>query len=98
MELDQLREFVLLSKTMNFTRTAKELNLSQPALSNHIMKLERELGVTLIDRANQKPQLTLAGSSFLETASTMLNAYDRFMERTRALKTSPWHRFSVQTL
>lgn len=98
MDLDQLREFVSLSKTLNFTKTARELNLSQPALSNHISKLEKELGVGLIDRNQQNPRLTAAGSAFLETAYVMLDAYDRFAERAADPQAFSQGRFAIQTL
>ena len=98
MEIEQLREFVALTRTMNFTKTAQELNLSQPALSNHIMKIEKELGVTLITRSPTNPALSLEGSLFLETATSIINAYDHYLENVRKAKEHAQMRFAVQTL
>lgn len=97
MDIELLREYVELSKTLNFTQTAAKLNLSQPALSGHIMKLEKELGVQLIDRSKPKFELTIEGRSFLETSTQMLNTYDKFINRT-ARGNNITGRFSVQTL
>ncbi|MBQ8082066.1 MAG: LysR family transcriptional regulator [Clostridia bacterium] len=45
MELNQLRYLVTLSKTLNFSKAAEELYISQPSLSQQIRRLEEELGV-----------------------------------------------------
>ena len=50
MELHQIRYFLALSKTLNFTRAAEEFNVSQPALSRAISQLEAELGGELFRR------------------------------------------------
>lgn len=98
MNIDQLREFTLLAKTMNFTRAAQMLNLSQSALSTHVMKMERELGVRLLDRSHQKIGFTPAGRELLETTSVMLEAYDKYLDRCRARKNRLSTHFTVLSL
>lgn len=98
MEVHHLREFCHLAKTMNFTATAANLNLSQSALSTHIMKMERELRCKLIDRSHQQIELTLAGSEFLKTASSMLEEYDSFEKRAKASNGFALKHITVQTL
>lgn len=58
---DRLQKFVTLVEIGNFTRAAKELHISQPALTLAIHKLERELRTPLLIRANRKLELTPAG-------------------------------------
>ena len=50
MELNLLMEFALLARYLNYGRAARELNLTQPTLSRHIVQLEEELGMQLFRR------------------------------------------------
>lgn len=78
-----MRELALLARTSNFTKTARMLNLSQSALSTHVIKMEREVGAQLVDRSHQSIGFTPAGRDFLETSSVILEAYDGFLARAR---------------
>jgi DNA-binding transcriptional LysR family regulator len=68
MHLNQLRHATVLAQTGSFVRAAKELNLTQPALSRSIAALERELGVRLFERGRQGAKLTREGSILVERA------------------------------
>jgi DNA-binding transcriptional LysR family regulator len=61
MELHQVRYFLALDKTLNFTRAAEECNVSQPALSRAIAQLEAELGGELFRRERNLTHLTSFG-------------------------------------
>ena len=61
MELNQIRYFVVLARTLNFTRAAETCNVSQPALTKAIQKLEEELGGPLFHRERSHTQLTDLG-------------------------------------
>jgi DNA-binding transcriptional LysR family regulator len=65
MELHQIRYFLSLSKTLNFTRAADECNVSQPALSRAISQLEGELGAELFRRERSLTHMTDFGQSIL---------------------------------
>jgi DNA-binding transcriptional LysR family regulator len=65
MELHQIRYFLALSKTLNFTRAAEECNVSQPALSRAISQLEGELGGELFRRERNLTHLTDLGQAVL---------------------------------
>jgi LysR family transcriptional regulator, hydrogen peroxide-inducible genes activator len=72
MELHQLRYFVAVAETGNFTRASERSNVSQPSLSQQIINLESELGHKLFHRLGRKAVLTEAGSTFLERARRIL--------------------------
>jgi DNA-binding transcriptional LysR family regulator len=61
MELHQVRYYVALCKTLNFTRAAEACNVTQPALTRAIQRLEEELGGPLFQRERNLTQLTELG-------------------------------------
>ncbi|MDR0840654.1 MAG: LysR family transcriptional regulator [Christensenellaceae bacterium] len=73
MDFKELESFVMIAKVKSFSKAADKLFLTQPALSNHISKLEKELGVTLLMRNNKKTELTHAGQKFYISALEILN-------------------------
>ena len=72
MELNQLEYFVALAHIKNFTKAAKSLNVSQPALSRSIGRLEKDLNVKLFTRDSRKVALTQYGQTFLSYAERIL--------------------------
>lgn len=72
MEIYQLRYFVAVAETQNFTRAAERCNVSQPALSQQIINLEAEIGHKLFHRLGRKAVPTEAGQTFLERARRIL--------------------------
>jgi LysR family transcriptional regulator, hydrogen peroxide-inducible genes activator len=72
MELHQLRYFVAVAETGNFTRAAERSHVSQPSLSQQISKLESEIGHKLFHRLGRKAVVTEAGMAFLERAKRIL--------------------------
>lgn len=61
MEMQQVRYFVALTKTLNFTRAAEQCNVSQPALTRAIQQLEHELGGPLFHRERNNTHLSELG-------------------------------------
>ena len=77
MELFQVRYFLALARTLNFTRAAEACSVSQPALTRAIQRLEEELGGPLLHRERNLTQLTALGRAMfphLEAAHTAAEA------------------------
>jgi LysR family hydrogen peroxide-inducible transcriptional activator len=72
MELHQLRYFCAVAETGSFSRAAEQSHVSQPSLSQQIMKLEDELGARLFDRLGRSVRLTDVGKTFLPRARSVL--------------------------
>jgi DNA-binding transcriptional LysR family regulator len=72
MNLKRLRHFVVLSEIGNFSRAARQVHLSQPALSRSIQLLEQECGAALFDRDRKGVALTAAGHLVAERARRIL--------------------------
>jgi LysR family transcriptional regulator, hydrogen peroxide-inducible genes activator len=72
MELHQLRYFCAVADSGSFSRAAEHSHVSQPSLSQQILKLEAELGVRLFDRLGRSVRLTEVGKAFLPRALSVL--------------------------
>ncbi|MFK4041475.1 LysR family transcriptional regulator [Nonomuraea wenchangensis] len=83
--LDQIRAFVAVAEELHFGRAAERLRMTQPPLSRHIQKLERAIGVTLLERDNRRVILTEAGRGFLEDARHMLSLVETAGDRARRI-------------
>ena len=60
----QLRAFLMLSRKGSFTLAAKELHLTQSAISHAMKALEQDVGCRLLDKVGKKILLTQAGEQF----------------------------------
>jgi LysR family transcriptional regulator, hydrogen peroxide-inducible genes activator len=72
MEIHQLRYFCAVAETRSFSRAAEQSHVSQPSLSQQILKLEDELGARLFDRLGRSVRLTDLGKTFLPRARAVL--------------------------
>lgn len=75
MNIRQLELFVIVAQTENISQAAKQLYISQPAVSQTIHQLEQEIGVRLFDRPGRSLQLNPAGKRFLTKAQHFLQEY-----------------------
>ena len=76
MEIHQLRYFAKVAELGNFTRAAEACFVSQPSLSQQIIKLEQELGQPLLERLGRSVRLTKAGEILKPRADQILALLD----------------------
>lgn len=77
MELRHLRYFIAVAESLNFTRAAERVHITQSTLSHQIRQLEEEVGKDLFDRRGKRVVLTEAGESFLAYATRALGVIDQ---------------------
>jgi DNA-binding transcriptional LysR family regulator len=83
MEIRQLRYFITVAEHLNFTEAARQLFVAQPAVSQQIKSLEKEIGITLFVRDKHSVNLTPAGKVFLNDAIDMLKRSEDAIKRAR---------------
>lgn len=83
MELKQLRQFMVAARYEHFTRAAEVLQIAQPALTQSIRKLERELGVTLFYQEGRNVSLNSSGRLLQERLHPILSALDNLPTELR---------------
>ena len=77
MRIEQLEYLAAVTRYGSLRRAGERLHVSQPALSEAIRKLERELGVTLLDRHRSGARISLAGRELLQPIVDVLESVDR---------------------
>ena len=80
MEINYLKEFVILARTGNYLETADCLYMGQSSLSRHIKTLEEELDIRLLDRTTRKVSLTEAGRLFLPYAEHIMSLQEQYQD------------------
>ena len=83
LELRHLRYFVALADAGSFTRAAERICITQPTLSQQIIRLEGMVGTPLVQRRREGPRLTPAGRVLLDASRTVLALVDQALSRTR---------------
>lgn len=86
MELRQLRYFIKVAETLNFSEASRELSITQSTLSQQIGQLEKELGQQLFQRNSHKVLPTEAGQTLLPYARETVNSANICVQRLHDLK------------
>lgn len=81
MEIQQLRYFLAVARLNNFSRAAEQCHVSQPSLSQQVMKLEAELGERLFERTRREVRLTEAGRLLLPHAEQVMRELELAREK-----------------
>ncbi|MDR1640636.1 MAG: LysR family transcriptional regulator [Clostridiales bacterium] len=77
MDIRTLEAFLSLANCLNFTKSAEQMYISQPAFSRQITRLEEELGCPLFNRSKRKVELTEFGITFIDYAERMYSEYTK---------------------
>ena len=77
MDINQLKYFIAVVETLNFTEAARRNGLTQPAISHHIGELEKFLGSKLFIRSRRSVTLTESGKKFLPYAVEMVEIAEK---------------------
>lgn len=85
MDIQQLKNFLILCNVFNFRKAAEQINIVQPALSRQIQLLEKEVGVLLFNRNKRTVSLTEAGIFFQKEATRILHDLDKTITQTAQL-------------
>lgn len=88
MDINYLKEFVVLTQTGNFMEAAEILYSSQSTLSKHIKSMENELGVSLFDRTTRKVSVSKFGRLLLPYARQVTEIQDKYLAELRSNRES----------
>ena len=89
MKISYLQEFAVLAGCLSYSTAARQLHVSQSALSKHIAALEADLGVELFTRNTHSVALTASGEDFIEYAQSIVSSYEnarKLFHRTAATR------------
>jgi DNA-binding transcriptional LysR family regulator len=92
---DQLLAFLAVARQRSLSRAASDLDLGQPTISDRLRSLERELGVTLVQRQGRGVALTPEGEAFLSYAQRALEVLKQGQETVHAVHTGSSGRVSI---
>jgi DNA-binding transcriptional LysR family regulator len=95
MELFQLRGFLEVAELGSVTKAAESLCLTQPAVTQQIQSLEREVGIALFDRTGRGVRLTEAGEVLVEYVRRSLAVLDEAQGRIDDLRSGASGRLVV---
>lgn len=87
MDIELLKEFLILARCLNFSKAADSLYMSQPVLSRHIQNLENHLGVALFARDKHSVTLTDIGKIFAHDVERIVEDYELSMKHIQMSKT-----------
>ena len=86
MEIRQLKYFLKVAETLNFSEAARKLYITQSTLSQQISHLEQEIGLPLFERNSHEVYLTEAGKELLPYAQNAVNSADACIDHMNDLK------------
>ncbi|WP_028602413.1 LysR family transcriptional regulator [Ottowia thiooxydans] len=94
----QLRIFLALAESLNFSRTAEKFFVTQPSLSKAVKDLEDELGITLFERSTRSVRLTAAGGRLTAIARRVVGEFDSGIERLQSQAEHEFHQLAIAAL
>lgn len=86
MDIFSMQCFLSAAETLNLSKAAIQMHITQPAMSVQIKKLEQEIGATLFERDSRKMILTPAGQVVQKTFTTIVGSYNTMLWQARTLE------------
>ena len=87
MDINQLRYFISVAQTLNFSEAARRNGLTQPSISHHIGELEKQLGTRLFVRDKRSVTLTDTGRAFLPSAIEIVELAHSSEQKLKKMET-----------
>ena len=94
----QLKIFVALAHSLNFSRTAEQLHVTQPRLSKIVREIEDSFGVRLFDRTTRSVTLTANGAALLAVATRLMANYELGMAELADVAARDRRRLAIAAL
>jgi DNA-binding transcriptional LysR family regulator len=82
MDIQQIKNFLILCETLNFRKASEQINIVQPALSRQIQSLEESVGALLFSRNKRNVALTEAGVYFRKESNRIIHELEKAIEKT----------------
>lgn len=98
MDIAQLKYFISVAQTLNFSEAARQNGLTQPGISHHINELEKQLGARLFVRTKRHVAVTDAGRSFLPYAMEIVNLTEKAAFQVHRLEEGACGNISIACL
>lgn len=98
MDINQLKYFLSVAQTLNFSEAARRNGLTQPSISHHISELEKQLGCRLFVRSKRSVVLTDAGKAFLPHALEIVEISRKAALELSALESGSGGHLSIAAL
>lgn len=98
MDINQLRYFISVAQTLNFSEAARRNGLTQPSISHHISELEKHLGTRLFVRDKRSVSLTDTGRAFLPTALEIVELAHNSEIRLKKMETGKSGHLNIASL
>lgn len=95
MNYNKLRYFYTVAQTLNFTKAAEELYISQSAVSRHMKELEEDFGVPLFQRTNRDLILTPAGKTLLDEIQYFFSRENEIYQKVRESVLGEYDQFNI---
>ncbi|MDC7784350.1 LysR family transcriptional regulator [Rhodoplanes sp. TEM] len=95
MDIRLLREFLVLSECLNFSRAAERLAMTQPVLSRHVKFLEDHFGAQLLNRSTHRVEMTEVGRVFAQEAAKIVGQFEQSVAVIRACPGVGRHSLSI---
>lgn len=98
MTFEQLEYFITIVNEKSYFDAAETLHISQSSLSKQILKLEKELEISLFDRTHRKSELTEAGLCFYQEACALMEQYRRMQTSMKQFRITSSDSLQIGTL